>query len=86
MKKGAGAQLASAEGDELKGMFKVATKEYVKKFHNNKSKEERKSIEKEIMNDADRLSAIGRLQKTSGEASDVNKQKTKFERCFSRNI
>ena len=27
------------------------------------------------MNDADRLSAIGRLQKTSGEASDVNKQK-----------
>jgi hypothetical protein len=75
MKKGAGAQLASAEGGELKGMFKVATKEYVKKFHNNKSKEERKSIEKEIMNDADRLSAIGRLQKTSGEASDVNKQK-----------
>ena len=75
MKKGAGAQLASAEGGELKGMYKVAARNYVKRFHSDKSKEERKKIEKEIMNDAERLSAIGRLQKSSGEAQDVNKQK-----------
>ena len=75
MKKGAGAQLASAEGGEIKGMYKVAAKEYVKKFHGDKTKEERQKIEKEIMNDAERLSAIGRLQKSSGEAQDVNKQK-----------
>ena len=75
MKKGAGAQLASAEGGEIKGMYKVAAKEYVKKFHGDKSKEERQKIEKEIMNDAERLSAIGRLQKSSGEAQDVDKQK-----------
>jgi hypothetical protein len=75
MKKGAGAQLASAEGGEIKGMYKVAAKEYVKKFHGDKSKEERQKIEKEIMNDAERLSAIGRLQKSSGEARDVDKQK-----------
>ena len=75
MKKGAGAQLASAEGGEIRGMYKVAAKEYVKKFHGDKTKEERQKIEKEIMNDAERLSAIGRLQKSSGEAQDVNKQK-----------
>jgi hypothetical protein len=75
MKKGVGAQLASAEGGELKGMYKIAAKEYVKKFHGDKPKEERQKIEKEIMNDAERLSAIGRLQKTAGEASDPEKQK-----------
>ena len=75
MKKGAGAQLASAEGGEIKGMYKVAAKEYVKKFHGDKTKEERQKIEKEIMNDAERLSAIGRLQKSSGEAQDPDKQK-----------
>jgi hypothetical protein len=75
MKKGVGAQLASAEGGELKGMYKIAAKEYVKKFHGSKSKEERQKIEKEIMNDAERLSAIGRLQKTAGAASDPEKQK-----------
>jgi len=75
MKKGTGAQLASAEGGEIKGMFKIAAKEYVKRFHSDKSKEERQKIEKEIMNDAERLSAIGRLQKTAGEASDPEKQK-----------
>ena len=75
MKKGAGAQLASAEGGELKGMYKIAAREFVKKFHSDKSKEERGRIEKEIMSDAERLSAIGRLQKTAGEASDVDKQK-----------
>ena len=75
MKKGVGAQLASAEGGELKGMFKVAARDYVRRFHSDKSKEERMSIEKEIMNDAERLSAIGRLQKTAGEAPDINKQK-----------
>ena len=75
MKKGVGAQLASAEGGELKGMFKVAARDYVRRFHSDKSKEERRSIEKEIMNDAERLSAIGRLQKTAGEAPDINKQK-----------
>ena len=75
MKKGVGAQLASAEGGELKGMYKIAAKQYVKRFHGNKSKEERRKIEKEIMNDAERLSAIGRLQKTAGGASDPEKQK-----------
>ena len=75
MKKGAGAQLASAEGGEIKGMYKIAAKEYIKKFHGNKSKEERQKIEKEIMDDAERLSAIGRLQKTAETAKDAEKQK-----------
>lgn len=75
MKKGVGAQLASAEGGELKGMFKIAARDYVRRFHSDKSKKERRSIEKEIMDDAERLSAIGRLQKTAGEAPDIDKQK-----------
>ena len=75
MKKGAGAQLASAEGGELKGMYKIAARDYVRRFHSDKSKEERRKIEKEIMSDAERLSAIGRLQKTAGEAPDTDKQK-----------
>jgi len=75
MKKGAGAQLASAEGGEIKGMYKIAAKEYIKRFHSGKSREEKQRIEKEIMNDAERLSAIGRLQKSAGEASDPDKQK-----------
>jgi len=75
MKKGAGAQLASAEGGELKGMYKIAARDYVRRFHSDKSKEERRAIEKEIMSDAERLSAIGRLQKTAGEAPDTEKQK-----------
>lgn len=75
MKKGAGAQLASAEGGELKGMYKIAARDYVRRFHSDKSKEERRAIEKEIMSDANRLSAIGRLQKTAGEAPDTEKQK-----------
>ena len=75
MKKGAGAQLASAEGGELKGMYKIAARDYVRRFHSDKSKEERRAIEKEIMSDAERLSAIGRLQKTAGEAPNSDKQK-----------
>ena len=78
MKKGAGAQLASAEGGELKGMYSVAARNYVKRFHSDKSKEERKKIEKEIMNDVERVSAINRLQKTSGEAPEPDKQKGKL--------
>ena len=58
----------------------------LKKFHGDKSKEERQKIEKEIMNDAERLSAIGRLQKSSGEAQDVNKQKQSLKKRFSGNI
>jgi hypothetical protein len=49
MKKGKGAQLASAESGELKGMVSSAAREYVKKFHSDKSKEEREKIEQEIM-------------------------------------
>lgn len=78
MKKGVGAQLASAEGGELKGMYSVAARNYVKRFHSDKSKEERKEIEKEIMNDVERVSAINRLQKTSGEAPEPDKQKGKL--------
>lgn len=75
MKKGAGAQLASAEGGELKGMYKIAAQKFVKRFHGDKTKEERQKIEKEIMDDAERLSAIGRLQKTAEDAPDTDKQK-----------
>jgi hypothetical protein len=75
MKKGAGAQLASAEGGELKGMYKIAAQKFVKRFHSDKTKEERQKIEKEIMDDAERLSAIGRLQKTADDAPDSDKQK-----------
>ena len=39
MKKGVGAQLASAEGGELKGMYSVA-RNYVKRFHSDKSRRE----------------------------------------------
>jgi hypothetical protein len=75
MKKGAGAQLASAEGGELKGMYKIAAQKFVKRFHGDKTKEERQKIEKEIMDDAERLSAIGRLQKTAEDAPDSDTQK-----------
>lgn len=85
MKKGAGAQLASAEGGELKGMYKIAARDYVRRFHSNKSKEERRAIEKEIMSDAERLSAIGRLQKTAGGAADAEKQKQSLKNV-SQNI
>ncbi len=75
MKKGAGAQLASAEGGELKGMYKIAAQKFVKRFHGDKPREERRRIEKEIMDDAERLSAIGRLQKTADNAPNSDKQK-----------
>jgi hypothetical protein len=49
MKKGKGAQLASAESGELRGMVSSAAREYIKKFHNNLSREEKKKLEDDIM-------------------------------------
>ena len=48
MKKGVGAQLASAEGGELKGMYSVAARNYVKRFHSDKSKEEKKKMKRRL--------------------------------------
>ena len=56
MKKGKGAQLASAESGELKGMVSSAARQYVKKFHSNKSREEKEKIEREIMSRIERVS------------------------------
>jgi hypothetical protein len=56
MKKGKGAQLASAESGELKGMVSSAARQYVKKFHSNKSREEKEKIEREIMGRIERVS------------------------------
>lgn len=49
MKKGKGAQLASAESGELSGMVSSAAREYIKKFHSNLSREEKKNLEDDIM-------------------------------------
>ena len=62
MKKGKGAQLASAESGELKGMVSSAARQYVKKFHSNKSREEKEKIEREIM---------GRIEKVSQNQIDM---------------
>jgi len=56
MKKGKGAQLASAESGELKGMVSSAARQYAKKFHSNKSREEREKIEREIMSRIEKVS------------------------------
>jgi len=62
IKKGKGAQLASAESGELKGMVSSAARQYVKKFHSNKSREEKEKIEREIM---------GRIEKVSQNQIDM---------------
>lgn len=65
MKKGTGAQLASAEGGELKGMYKNAAKSYVRRFHGDKSKEEQRKIQNDIMKDVEKISDYNREMKTS---------------------
>lgn len=67
MKKGGGAQLASAESGELLGTYNAASKAYVKRFHGDKSKEERKKIQQDIMNRASRLADINANMKTAGK-------------------
>ena len=66
MKKGGGAQLASAESGEFLATYKAASKSYVQRFHGDKSKEERKRIQQDIMNRAQRVADANVNMKTAG--------------------
>ena len=66
MKKGGGAQLASAESGEFLATYKAASKSYVQRFHGDKSKEERKKIQQDIMNRAQRVADANVNMKTAG--------------------
>jgi hypothetical protein len=74
LKKAGGSQIASAEGGELKGTYKAATKNLVKKLTDFKSKEERKKIEREIMNAATRVADINDQARS---ANDDEKERLK---------
>lgn len=65
LKKEGGSQIASAEGGELKGTYKSAAKKLVKKLTDFRSKEERKKIEKEIMDAATRVADINDRARTA---------------------
>ena len=65
LKKEGGSQIASAEGGELKGTYKAAAKALVKRMTDFKSKEERKEIEKEIMNAATKVADINDRARTA---------------------
>jgi len=66
MKKGGGAQLASMESGEFLATYKAAAKAYTKRFHGEKSKEERKKIQQDIMNRANRVADANVNMKTAG--------------------
>jgi hypothetical protein len=74
MKKGGGAQLASAEAGELLATYKAASKSFVQRFHGNKSKEERNKIQKDIM---DRISRVANANTQMKNASGSEKQALK---------
>ena len=74
LKKEGGSQIASAEGGELKGTYKAAAKALVKRMTDFKSKEERKEIEKEIMNAATKVADINDRART---ADNDEKEKLK---------
>lgn len=81
LKKEGGSQIASAEGGELRGTYQAAARAFTKRFHSDKSKEEKLKIEKEIIDAATRVAAINSLQKQAGDAGDassVKKQKGKI--------
>jgi len=66
MKKGGGAQLASAESGELLATYKAASKSFVQRFHGDKSKEERNRIRQDIMNRIQRVADANVSMKTAG--------------------
>ena len=65
LKKAGGSQIASAEAGELQGTYKAAAKSFVQRFYGDKSKEERRRIEKEINDAARRVGEINNQQKTA---------------------
>ncbi|MFZ9354315.1 MAG: hypothetical protein ACO25L_05800, partial [Candidatus Nanopelagicales bacterium] len=65
LKKAGGSQIASAEAGELQGTYKAAAKSFVQRFYGDKSKEERKKIEKEINDAARRVGEINTQQQTA---------------------
>ena len=66
MKKGGGAQLASAEAGELLATYKAASKSFVQRFHGDKSKEERNRIRQDIMNKIERVANANTSMKGAG--------------------
>ena len=66
MKKGGGAQLASAEAGELLATYKAASKSFVQRFHGDKSKEERNRIRQDIMNRIERVANANTDMKGAG--------------------
>lgn len=65
MKKGGGAQLASAESGELLATYKAASKSYVQRFHGEKSKEERNKIQQDIMDKIQKVADMNVSMKSS---------------------
>jgi len=67
MKKGGGAQLASAEPGEMKATYKSAAKSYTQRFHGHKPKPERKQIQSDIEQKAGTASRLLARMKTGSE-------------------
>ena len=70
MKKGGGAQLASAEPGEMKATYKSAAKSYTQRFHGHKSKEERKKIQGDIENKSGTAAKLLARMKTGSEGGN----------------
>lgn len=65
LKKAGGSQIASAEAGELQGTYKAAAKSFVQRFYGDKSREERKRIEREINDDIRRVADINDQARTA---------------------
>jgi hypothetical protein len=65
LKKAGGSQIASAEAGELRGTYKAASKSFVQRFYGDKSREERKRIEREINDDIRRVADINDQARTA---------------------
>ena len=75
MKKGGGAQLASAEPGEMGATYKAAAKSYSQRFHGHKPKEERKKIQSDIEKKAGVASRmLARMKTGSPEGNELRKR------------
>lgn len=75
MKKGGGAQLASAEPGEMSATYKSAAKSYSQRFHGDKPKEERKRIQSDIEGKAGVAARLlARMKKGSRSGNELRKR------------
>jgi hypothetical protein len=75
MKKGGGAQLASAEPGEMGATYKSAAKSYTQRFHGHKPKSERKKIQADIEKKAGVASKLLARMKTGSEGGNELRKK-----------